>query len=213
MKKLPLVVAVLAASVVAPAMAYQAGDVVVRAGATMVDPDASSGYVTGATGVKISKVDDDTQLGVAATLMVTNNIGVELLASTPFKHTLTTNGDIDLGEVKQLPPTLTLQYYPTMGEHSRLQPYFGVGVNYTHFFDETSKIDGNTNLDLDDSYGLTAQIGLDYKLTGNWSINAVASYMDISTEASYYSNSGATKHKVDVDLDPMVYMVGAAYKF
>ena len=41
-------------------------------------------------------------------------------------------GDVDLGSTKVLPPTITLQYHFNQG--SRLQPYFGAGLNYTLFF-------------------------------------------------------------------------------
>ena len=86
-------------------------------------------------------------MGLTATYMFSDKFDVELLAATPFKHQITANGN-ELGETKQLPPTLSLQYYP-MGAGSAYQPYFGIDLNYTAFFDEKSSLG---ELKLDDSW-------------------------------------------------------------
>ncbi len=62
-----------------------------------------------------------------------------------------------------------------------------------------------------DSWGLAAQVGMDYMLTDNIMLNAQVRYIDIDTTGTTYS--GDTKIKVDVDVDPFVYMVGLGYKF
>ena len=169
---------VLAAAVmaVAPAaQAFEAGDFVLRAGAVHVAPDDSSDSITvgGApllgAGVdsKVS-VDTNTQLGLRATYMVTNHLGLGVLGATPFKHNINGGGDLPgdlkLGETKHLPPTLTLQYFP-MASSSAFQPYAGVGVNYTVFFEEktSSNLDAALNvasseLELDDSVGVAVCI-------------------------------------------------------
>lgn len=52
-------------------------------------------------------------------------------------------------------------------------------------------------------------------LTDKLMINAQVRYIDIDTEATVKGPTalGVTKTKVDVDVDPMVYMVGLGYKF
>lgn len=59
------------------------------------------------------------------------------------------------------------------------------------------------------------QIGADYMLTDNILINAQARYIDIDTRATVENNAVApgTRAKVNVDVDPFVYMVGVGYKF
>jgi outer membrane protein len=212
-------VGVLAAAVmaVAPAaQAFEAGDFVVRGGAVHVAPDDSSDKINvisfGNTGTEAA-VDSNTQLGLRATYMFTDSLGLGLLAATPFKHNITAKGGAlpgmginDLGETKHLPPTLTLQYYP-MASGSALQPYAGVGVNYTTFFDEQTDLDGE--LKLDDSVGAAVEVGVDYMLNDNFGLNAAVWYADIETEAEV---EGVTE-KFDVQIDPMVYMVGFSYKF
>lgn len=208
------------------AQAHEPGDFIVRAGAARVVPNEDSGNVkldgTKVSGTKAT-VDNSTQLGLTFAYMITNHIGVELLAATPFSHTVSVKGlgaglDGKLADVKQLPPTLSLQYYP-MDSASKFQPYVGVGLNYTKFFDTdlsgTRKQEGFSNLKLKDSVGFAGQVGMDYMLTDRIMLNASVWYVDIDTKASVDGPSALSvgKTKVDVDIDPWVYMVGVGYKF
>jgi outer membrane protein len=207
------------------ASAYEAGDWIVRGGLVNVDPndDSSNLSVDGSrlAGTQVD-VDADTQLLLNVTYMASNHIGVELLAATPFEHTVSTGGlssyglnDVDLGEIKHLPPTLTALWYP-MADSSAFQPFFGIGVNYTVFFDEDVSGEaqnalGADNLSLDDSWGLAGRIGMDFMINDCWSLHAGAYYLDISTEAEVETALGTAK--VDVDVDPWVYTLGVGYRF
>ncbi|MCE0971867.1 OmpW/AlkL family protein [Pseudomonas putida] len=227
MNKSLLGASLVALALAAPAAhAYQAGDMILRAGAITTAPNESSGDLK-FDGNKVSgtkaTLDSDTQLGLTFAYMLTDHIGLELLAVTPFKHTVGVKGlggglDGKLADIKQLPPTLSLQYYP-MEPNSRFQPYAGVGINYTLFFDEdlssARKQQGFSNLKLQDSVGIAGQLGMDYMLTENLLVNASVWYVDIDTKASVNGPTalGYSKTKVDVDVDPWVYMVGLGYKF
>jgi len=210
----------LALAIAAPvAQAHQAGDIIVRAGAITVDPHEDSSNVK-IGGVKAAgtaaTLDSDTQLGLNFAYMLTDKLGIELLAATPFSHDVGTKGlgGLKLGSVKHLPPTLSLVYYP-LDSKSAFQPYVGVGINYTWFFDTelSSEAEGKgfSGLDMKDSWGLAGQIGMDYMLTDNLMLNAQVRYIDIETTGTTYLNGD--KVKVDVDVDPFVYMVGLGYKF
>ena len=230
---------VLAAAVMAAApavQAYEAGDFIGRVGVVTVDPDSSSSNLNSNAlgeldGAKVS-VDSNTQLGLTVSYMFTDQIALGVLGATPFKHNIEGDGSIlggagKLAETKQLPPTITLQYFP-MPSGSKFQPYVGVGVNYTNFFEEkttqtltdtyatlASGVD-RTDIELDDSFGLVAEIGLDYMVTDNIGVNAAIWYADIDTEATinaYAGNTKADTSTIDVDIDPWVYMVGLSYKF
>lgn len=222
MYKSLLAVSVLAASLAAPlaAHAFEAGDIIVRAGAVTVDPREDSGNIkiggasqagTGAT------LDSDTQLGLNFAYMITDHWAVELLAATPFSHDIGTKGlgGLKLGETKHLPPTLSAVYYP-LDKNNSWQPYVGLGINYTAFFDTKlsgqAKDAGFHGLSLDNSWGVAAQIGMDYMLTENLMINAQFRYIDIDTNGQTRTADG-TKVKVDVDVDPRVYMIGLGYRF
>lgn len=225
MKKALVLAAALAAAT--PALAHEAGSFIVRAGAAHVAPnDSSSRVSTTATGSlpnTKATVGSNTQLGLTFAYKLTDHIGVELLAATPFSHRVGVKGGAldglgysgKLADVKHLPPTLTLQYYP-MAKESRWQPYIGAGINYTTFFQEklTSEQKGNgfSSLSLSDSWGLAGQIGMDYMLTDRLMFNVAAWYIDIDTKATL-RHSSLGKTKVNVDIDPWVFMVGLGYKF
>jgi outer membrane protein len=238
MKKKALTIALAAALATGGMMAqaYEQGDWVLRVGATTVDPDTDSDDINLPGGVVAeADVDDDTQLGIIPMYMVTDKFGVELLAATPFEHDITADVkgaplSVDAGSTKHLPPTLMVQWYPRGGEDG-WQPYFGIGLNYTVFFDEDtdneliSTLDALTgpdlviddaDLDLDDSFGLAAQAGVDIPFSDRWAVNIGIWYIDIDTEAEITAKSGgsdAAKVKFDVDIDPWVYNIGIAYKF
>lgn len=219
--------ALLAAGIVAAstAGAYEAGDWIVRGGIVNVSPDDDSsalelnGTAIGGTGVE---VDDDTQILLNVTWMARDNLGVELLAATPFEHTVDTTGlagaglaDVEVGKIKHLPPTLTLLWYP-MDSGSAFQPFIGGGINYTVFFQEdvsgaAKAALGADNLELDDSWGLAFRAGFDYLLSDCWSLHAGVYYLDIETEAGLDTALGQVA--VDVDVNPWVYTLGIGYRF
>lgn len=220
MRKSLFTASLLALAVAAPfANAFEAGDIVVRAGAITVDPHEDSSEIS-AGGVDLpgtaATLDSDTQLGLNFMYMATDNIGIELLAATPFTHTVGTKGlgGLKLGELKHLPPTLSAVYYP-LDKSSAFQPYAGIGINYTWFFDtelsSEAEAAGFNGLDVDDSWGLAYQLGMDYMLTDNVMLNAQVRYIDIDTKGTTYA--GPAEVNVDIDVDPFVYMVGLGYKF
>lgn len=205
------------------ASAYQAGDVIARVGAVTVQPHEDSSDVTlngTALGANVG-LDNDTQLGLAVTYMVHERVGIELLAATPFSHNVSGSGALaglginDVASVKHLPPTLSAQYY-FADPACKVQPYVGLGVNYTVFFDEDASSElegvlGKSSVELDDSVGLAGEIGLDAQFDDHWALNVAMWYVDIDTTADIKTPAGRVK--TDVEVDPLVYMVGVAYKF
>lgn len=98
-----------------PALAQEKGDWILRAGPIVVDPDTDSDVidVAGIVALPGVEVDDDTQLGITATYMLTSKFGLGLLAATPFTHDIVLKDlGVKAGSTKQLPPTLMLQYFP-----------------------------------------------------------------------------------------------------
>lgn len=83
---------------------------------------------------------------------ISDNVALELIAAVTFHDVEakgTPLGDVDLGEVGLVPPTLTLQYH--FLPEQRLSPYVGTGLNYTFFFDE--EVGDATEIDYDNSFG------------------------------------------------------------
>ncbi|HHG3531092.1 TPA: outer membrane protein OmpW [Vibrio parahaemolyticus] len=214
MKKTICSLAVVAALVSPSVFAHKQGDFVLRVGAASVVPNDSSDKILGSQ--EELKVDSNTQLGLTFGYMFTDNISLELLAATPLSHDISTDllGLGDIADTKHLPPTLMVQYY--FGEpQSKFRPYVGAGLNYTIFFDEgfnnKAKNVGLTDLKLDDSFGLAANVGVDYMINDQWFLNASAWYANIETEATY--KFGGAKQKTDVKINPWVFMISGGYKF
>lgn len=230
LRKTLLPVPLLAVALAAPlAQAHEAGDIIVRAGAITVTTHEDT------SGVKIDRgalagtnfggdvdVDNDTQLGLNFAYMLTSHFGIELLAATPFSHDVKVKGSAldpangKLGDLKQLPPTLSLLYYPLEAK-SAFQPYVGAGVNYTWFMDgdttHHAEANGFRNLQADNSWGWAAQVGADYMLTDKVMVNAQVRYINLDTNVYVDNDALGARAKVDVDVDPWVYMVGLGYRF
>ncbi|CAN7221630.1 MULTISPECIES: OmpW/AlkL family protein [Pseudomonas] len=213
------------------AHAHEKGDILLRAGAITVDPNTDSssvkvdqGPLSGADLGGEATLSSDTQLGLNFAYMITDHVGIELLAATPFEHDVKLKGTAlsaangKLGSFNQLPPTLSLVYYP-LDPKSAFQPYVGAGVNYTWMYDEhlssEARANGFSNFKTENSWGVAWQVGADYMLTDNILFNAQMRYIDIDTRATVENNAIApgTRARVNVDADPFIYMVGLGYKF
>lgn len=203
------------------ATAAEAGDWIVRGSVTNVSPNEDTGRFSGQLAPTLSgsevEVDSQTGLGLTAGYFMTDQVAIELLASTQFEHDLSIDGGAlngtELGSVKHLPPTLSAQYHFDTG--SQFRPYVGVGINYTIFSDEDVDSEaaavGVTDIEVDNSVGLAGQVGLDYELGNGWLLNAGVRYIDIEAETEIKTATGSTK--VDVDIDPWVTNIGIGYRF
>lgn len=183
-------------------LAYGAGDFFTRVGVAKVEPKSDNGSLAG--GAFAVDVQDKTDFAFTLGYRFHDKMGIELLAALPFEHDIALNDD-NLASTKHLPPTLTLQYYPLGGTDARVQPYVGAGINYTFFSDEELAIG---ELELDDSWGAAAQVGIDLLIDENWALNAAAWYIDIDTDATINGAAAGT-----VEIDPLVVMAGLSYRF
>ncbi len=221
MKKVKiLALAVSTVILVAPmaASAYEKGDLLLKFGAASVNPKSTSDDIVQIPGQPVS-ANDNVQVGLSGTYMLSSKLGIEVLAATPFNHDIEAKGGTlagaSVGTIKHLPPTVSAQYY-FMGSSNKFKPYVGAGINYTIFFSEETGSDieglGYNDLKLDNSFGLAAQVGFDYQINQKWLLNASAMYADINTKATL-SGDGVDNLEVNYDLDPMVYRINAVYKF
>lgn len=191
------------------AAAAEAGDWMLRAGASLVAPNSGNGTlaldrVDDALPAAEIEVDDGASFTFTVSYFFTENWAVELLAAYPFSHDF----DIDAvgieGEADQLPPTLSLQYHLQMSP--TVKPYVGLGVNWTMFFDESLNVP--IDVDVDDSVGLAAQVGVDIALSDAWSLNFDLRYIDISGDVEI-----AGVDVGEVKIDPWVFGINVGYTF
>jgi outer membrane protein len=181
------------------AVAFEPGDWLIRAGGSYVKP-ASDNHDT-------VSVEPASSFTFNFTYMMTDIWAIEVLAAYPFKHDIELLDGTKVGSTEQLPPTVSLQYHfrPT----EPLQPYVGLGINYTNFSSEktTGPLEGS-DLSLGNSWGLAGQIGFDYLMNDSWLFNMDVRYIDIDTKATLDGNSLGT-----VNVDPWVYSVNIGYRF
>ncbi len=191
----------LASVVLSPAAyAYEKGDWLLRAGVGHVSPKSDAGVIT--------SVDSSTALVINATYFISPDLAIELLAASPFSHDINLASDgTKVGEAKQLPPTLSMQYH--FNTNKKVRSYVGVGLNYTLFFDEktTGPLAG-IDLDLEPSIGLAAQLGADMDITESMHLNFDIRWMDIDTEAEL---DGVVLEGVEID--PLVYSLAVGWRF
>jgi len=144
----------------------------------------------------------------------TDNIAAELILATAPHDVTATNvgggGDVDLGDVWLLPPTLTLQYH--FMPQTMVKPYIGGGVNYTVFYNEDTPSGGGVlDVDYDDSVGFLLQAGVDVALDENWSLNLDVKKLFLETDVTVRTATGTVN--ADVDIDPWIFGVGIGYRF
>ena len=200
----------LLALVASPALAYEAGTWVLRAGVGVVAPDSDNLVLDPDT---IVEVDDGTSLTLMGTYMFSPNWGFDVLASWPFNHDIKLGG-VKIAETDHLPPTFSMQYH--FLPNGTLQPYVGAGVNYTTFFSEDvtqAAIDGEiTNISLDDSFGMALQIGADWTFGNRWLLNFDLRWIDIESDLEA-TVAGETLDAGTVKIDPWVYSINLGYTF
>ena len=195
MKKNLLALAILCATTAGAAYAQQDGQWLVRARAVHID--SANGGAAGAAGVSIN---DKWIPEVDVSYFFTPNFAAELILTYPQKHDVRLNGG-KIGSLKHLPPTLLGQYHFTgMGA---FKPYVGAGMNYTRF--SGVDIAGGALTVKKNSWGPALQLGFDYALDKNWSLNFDVKKVYIDTTVS----SGVGKFKVD----PVLVGLGVGYRF
>ncbi len=198
----PLAIALAFGGLAAPAFAQQAGEWTFSVGAHQVNPKSDNGSLAGNT--LDVEVGSNVRPTVTAEYFVRDNLGIEVLAALPFQHDVDIKGLGKVGSVKHLPPVISLQYH--FGE-GKVRPFIGGGINYTYIYGEsTTGALAGSKLRLDNSWGLAAHAGVDFKVGDKGAIRVDARWIDIDSDVKLNGSNLGT-----VNIDPLVY--GAAYVF
>lgn len=199
-----------------PALAEQ-GDVLIRLRAITVQPQEKVGPVLPTFPTSGGRITNAYAPEIDFTYMLTNNLGIELIAATT-KHCIEGGGSLAavgrLACTWVLPPTLTLQYH--FAPQGKIHPYVGAGVNWTMFYKEkaSSQLNtaiGATNVNLSNSWGYAVQAGVDFDLNDKMFINLDVKYVDMDSTARL--TTGAAVNSVRANIDPLIVGVGVGWRF
>lgn len=204
----PAVAAALMVCAPFAASAKDAGDLLVRLRGIAVLPDESG----------TTNIGGDVDIGNAYvpeldfSYFFTKNIAAELILATARHDVKVKNsaaGNVDLGSVYLLPPTLTLQYHFITDQ--KISPYIGAGINYTIFYGVDEPGGGVINdVDYDNEFGWVLQAGVDFAINDRWSFNLDAKKLFLP--ANVKVNGGAVKSR-NADIDPWIVGFGFGYRF
>lgn len=184
--------------------------IVLRVRWLVVAPDSDSTPISTIGGT--ASVDTNIAPEIDVSYFFTENIALELItAVTPHRARAngTVAGNVNLGEVSLLPPTLTLQWH--FMPQCVVDPYVGAGINYTYFFGVNP---GSlaTHIEYENSFGGALQAGVNINFRPQWHINFDVKKVYIDTEATVQLASPPVL-KTSIDINPLIIGVGIGYRF
>jgi|TARA_B110000014_G_C20121584_1_gene594608 outer membrane protein len=183
--------------------AVEKGDWIIRAGYTNINPASNNGSIV--------DVDDKSNLTATFAYLITDNLGIEVLAGLPFEHEIFDKAlgtGLKIASAKHLPPTITAQYY--FNPNSKFRSYIGIGLNHTFFFKEETvgPLEGSS-LDIGRSTDLVFQIGFDWALSDQIILNLDIRKFNIESKAKVTNIDNSSLKGIlpntfefDVPIDP-----------
>jgi outer membrane protein len=151
---------------------------------------------------------------------------LELAAGIPPKTDTVGKGPATLGSVpysgqtiataKWFSPTLLVNYKFSEGSPG-WNPYVGVGINYTHFYDKKSTAAGDaanggpTTLSLSNSVGPAATIGASYWIQDNWTM--YLSYSVSRVKSKLEANTSGVVRTTNINFNPSALVLSFGYSF
>lgn len=211
MKRIIISAALIAIS--AAAFSQQKGEWRARLRATYVVPDASATITTIGGSADISKT---VIPELDFTYFILDRFSANLILGTSKHKVTATNtalGNVDLGKVWLLPPTLTFLYHQPLTKG--VLPYAGAGVNYTIFYGEKEG-PAIAKITYKDKFSFAAQAGVDFDINKKLLLNLDVKRLWLKTANTVTTiptvAGGATVHS-DTKIDPWLISVGLGVKF
>ena len=218
----------IAAAFATPVAAQDAGTIEVKVLGSAVLPDGEIDSIEGGTlattvaglGVQ-TEASDNYVPTVAVEYFFSPNISVETICCVTAHHVNATaptalDGATLADEIHIIPATFTLKYH--FGAAGGIRPYVGAGPTYFLFLEDKAGAGataalGATEVNLDDTFGLALQAGIDVPLNETFLLSLDAKRYFVAPNAHFYNATGTevleTKHK----LDPWVLSAGVGFRF
>lgn len=161
-----------------------------------------------------AKLGNDFVAEVDISYFFSKHIAAELILATT-RHSVdaqgTVAGDIPVGKVSVLPPTLLAQYH--FSPDAAIRPYIGAGINYTFFYNEKAEGSIVRRTDYNDSFGFALQAGVDIAAgkDSNWFYNIDVKKIWLKTDVEL--NTAVGPLRADVKINPWIFGAGIGYRF
>jgi len=142
-------------------------------------------------------------------LVKTLGVGPARVGAVPY------NG-IAVASARWIAPSLLLEYR-FLSENSPWQPFIGVGVNYTTFYDRDTTAAGNaafggpTRLSLTASVGPAATVGVGYHVSGAWHVYASYAIAQVKSDLTAYT--AGIERTTHISFGPQVLIFSVGYSF
>lgn len=203
------------------AQAQVAGQVMVKLGWNKIMPKVRSTELS-APSLPGSTIDikSASALFFTATYMITDDISVEALGGLPYKHDIIGTGSVQgvgkIGSIHQISPTVLLQYR-FMPADAPFRPYVGAGPTFAKFYGSkgsasltavTNPGGPPTTIGGDTEWGVTTEVGMNYKIDKHWFVDAAVLKTFINTKAQL-STGQTTKAR----LNPVAINASIGYAF
>jgi outer membrane protein len=202
----------LALAAIAIAAALSAGSLAaqqfaVRAGYANLNPKSDSGTVAGAS----ASIDSNSRFVVGASYFYDDMWELTFDAgATTFKHTVNLAGLGDVVSLKHHPISLGGNWHFLGADNDGgFSPYVGLGYNWTALSDVMgiNALNG-APVDVEDSNGFTAALGVDFLATEQLFVRGEARYIDFDADVTLAGADIGT-----ANVDPWVWSLQAGWKF
>ncbi len=181
-------------------------------------PQVKSGDITGVPNGKVD-VGNGGAVFASGSYMFSEHASAELAFGFPPKLDIEGRGSIaaagKIADAKVYSPILMFQY--RLGQpDTAFRPYLGIGASYTKYNSVTTtpilsmltNPSGHTTASINNAWGMVAQLGATYALTGCWFIDGSVVPMRVKTTAHL-----STGQAVDVSVNPILVNVALGYRF
>lgn len=130
---------------------------------------------------------------------------------------------VGVTDVDVYSPTAFINYH-FFGDYAKWDPFVGIGLNYTKFTNTKAlppltNLQGPTQINLSDSWGAAAHVGLIYRFNSQWSVVGTVAMADVQSNLTSTSYSPVnpsvitSQSKTHINFHPVIYTLAVGYSF